>query len=335
MLSCKPYLISLFLAFAKTLPAQDITGTWEGTLSDDQFLQVNIIQVKDKLCGYTWDYVFKDQKSYCKAYFTGTYNKKRKEWVLEGSSFIVDSTGHLLMNITLWDKKEKGKSILVGFENIKNRNERFQTDMNDGLTFNLSDIFPKLFPNSRNRYSQDVFLEKVSEMPTAILDNMKDCMKEYLKQKSATLKTEPVKIDTIKEEVTPVMSVPTIITDTVKAKDEPHERITKESAHLVVATKKILLNVYDNALVDGDTVSIYYNDKLLLSHQKLSEKPITIELDLTEGYQNKLVLFAENLGSIPPNTALIVVNAGNKRYELFSSASLTENSMLIFEYKPD
>ena len=46
-------------------------------------------------------------------------------------------------------------------------------------------------------------------------------------------------------------------------------------------------------------------------------------------------MVAENLGSIPPNTALIVVYAGNKRYELFSSASLEENAVLVFEYKPN
>src|SRR6478752_2367840 len=131
MLSCKLYLILFFLAFAKILPAQDITGTWEGTLSDDQFLQINIIQVKDKLCGYTWDYVFKDQKSYCKAYFTGTYNKRKKVWQLEGSSFIVDSTGHSLMNIILWEKKEKGKNILIGFENTKDKNDSLNRDISD------------------------------------------------------------------------------------------------------------------------------------------------------------------------------------------------------------
>jgi len=46
------------------------------------------------------------------------------------------------------------------------------------------------------------------------------------------------------------------------------------------------------------------------------------------------VMFAHNLGSIAPNTATIVVKAGDKRYELHSSASLTENAVLVLEYKP-
>jgi hypothetical protein len=46
------------------------------------------------------------------------------------------------------------------------------------------------------------------------------------------------------------------------------------------------------------------------------------------------VLFAHNLGSIPPNTATVVVKSGGKRYELRSSASLTENAVLMLDYKP-
>ncbi|HNA00676.1 MAG TPA: hypothetical protein PLN49_07430, partial [Ferruginibacter sp.] len=59
-------------------------------------------------------------------------------------------------------------------------------------------------------------------------------------------------------------------------------------------------------------------------------------IDLDEKQErHEITMVAENLGSIPPNTALIVVYAGNKRYELFSSASLEENAVLVFEYKPN
>jgi hypothetical protein len=50
---------------------------------------------------------------------------------------------------------------------------------------------------------------------------------------------------------------------------------------------------------------------------------------------NELVLFAENLGSISPNTAVVIVTAGNKRFELYSKADLQQNAVLKFIYKPD
>ena len=106
-------------------------------------------------------------------------------------------------------------------------------------------------------------------------------------------------------------------------------------SRIPVSVKDITISIYDNATVDGDSISVFYNNQLLVNKQPLTEKAITVNLVLDEkAVQHEIVLFANNLGSIPPNTALIVVNAGDKRYELHSSASLTENAVLLFEYKP-
>jgi hypothetical protein len=58
---------------------------------------------------------------------------------------------------------------------------------------------------------------------------------------------------------------------------------------------------------------------------------IDLELDKDQPL-HQITLFANNLGSIPPNTALIVVTAGDKRYELHAKSSLQENAVLVFEY---
>ena len=105
-------------------------------------------------------------------------------------------------------------------------------------------------------------------------------------------------------------------------------------SRIPVSVKDITLDIFDNGSVDGDSITVYYNNKLLVSNKGLSAKPITIKLVLDEkALQHEIILFANNLGSIPPNTATIVVKAGAKRYELHSSASLTENAVLVLEYK--
>lgn len=125
-------------------------------------------------------------------------------------------------------------------------------------------------------------------------------------------------------------------TDSPGITTEVLKRKNIEQGHIVVNTKKITLALYDNALVDDDTVSIFLNGKLLLSHQRVSAKPVLLEMELNEQLPtNEITLFAENLGSIAPNTALIIINAGNKRFELFSKASLENNAVLLIEYKPD
>jgi len=119
----------------------------------------------------------------------------------------------------------------------------------------------------------------------------------------------------------------------------PEQMITRKNVNhgrIEVNTKQVTLQLYDNGIVDNDTVSIFFNGKLLLSHQRVSANPIVINVELDDKRSsNEMVLFAENLGSIPPNTALVIVTAGNKRYELSSKADLKENAVLVFEYKPD
>ncbi|HCY90447.1 MAG TPA: hypothetical protein DHV17_09340, partial [Chitinophagaceae bacterium] len=113
------------------------------------------------------------------------------------------------------------------------------------------------------------------------------------------------------------------------------ERKNKEMSRLVVNVRNINIKVYDNGVVDNDTVSIYYNGKLLVNKKRLTEDAINLNITLDEDADlHKITMYAENLGSIPPNTALVVVTAGKKRYELFSSANLEENAVLVFEYKP-
>ena len=78
-------------------------------------------------------------------------------------------------------------------------------------------------------------------------------------------------------------------------------------SRIPVTEKKLTLNVYDNAIVDGDTVSIYYNGRMLVNRQRLSEKPIVIELELDEkAVEHEIILFAARM-LLQPSPRLRVV----------------------------
>lgn len=313
MQSTKRYLISLALCLLAThLPAQDIAGSWEGNMGNDQFLQLNITQKGDYICGFTWDTVKGDSSSYCRAYFEGHYNRKQDVWLLEGTSFIQNSGGHYLMKLSLSQHYFNGDEILEGLSTVKSILVKI-------LTGGLSD---------------SVYLKKVSPKPRALPEKMIDCFpEEKISADTTTISTIPKKTaDSIVTIIPPVITA----TDSLTIPQQFIKRKNTEESHVAVNVKNITLYVYDNAMVDGDTVSIFYNGKLLLSHQRLSEKPIIIQVALDEEQtRHEITLFAENLGSIPPNTALIVVHAGDKRYELFASASLEENAVLVFYYRPE
>ena len=45
-------------------------------------------------------------------------------------------------------------------------------------------------------------------------------------------------------------------------------------------------------------------------------------------------MVADNLGSIPPNTALMIITTGGKRYQLFISSDKQKNAKVVVEYQP-
>lgn len=102
-----------------------------------------------------------------------------------------------------------------------------------------------------------------------------------------------------------------------------------------VERETVRIDLYDNGEIDGDSISLFLNGKLLLSHKRLSDKAITLNLDVTNNNDvNDLVMYADNLGSIPPNTALMVVTDGDKRYEVRISSDLQKSGSIRFIHKP-
>lgn len=102
-----------------------------------------------------------------------------------------------------------------------------------------------------------------------------------------------------------------------------------------VDTGTLRLDFYDNGQVDGDSITVLVNGKVVLSHQKLTGQPITtyVRIDLENPFQ-EIEMIAENLGSIPPNTALLIITAGNKRHRLFLSSSEAKSAVVRFVYEP-
>ena len=88
------------------------------------------------------------------------------------------------------------------------------------------------------------------------------------------------------------------------------------ATEIPVSGDSIELHFYDNAQIDGDSISLFLNDKLIFEHIRLTEKAYSVKLPVTElNGSNELIMVAENLGSIPPNTSYMVALVGEKRYE--------------------
>lgn len=103
---------------------------------------------------------------------------------------------------------------------------------------------------------------------------------------------------------------------------------------LVVESDTLKVDLYDNGEIDGDSISVFYNDKLIAFNRILSTRSVHFDIVLDSTKEiNELTMFADNLGSIPPNTALMLVNDGKKRYEIRLTSNLEKNATIRIKKK--
>lgn len=102
---------------------------------------------------------------------------------------------------------------------------------------------------------------------------------------------------------------------------------------ITITEEAITISLYDNAEVDGDIITVLFNDEVVVSQQTLSDKPITVLLKAIPGRDNTLVMYAENQGRVPPNTAIMRVQSGENYYKVFLSADDKRNASVIFRLR--
>jgi zinc protease len=94
-----------------------------------------------------------------------------------------------------------------------------------------------------------------------------------------------------------------------------------------ISDPNITLELYDNAEVDGDQVSIFANGTKVVDKKTLAAKPTTVTVKARRG-ENVIVMFAENLGSTPPNTAYMVIKSGDKQFKVELSSDLKQSAAI-------
>jgi hypothetical protein len=115
---------------------------------------------------------------------------------------------------------------------------------------------------------------------------------------------------------------------------ELDKRVIKSEQAFYFETDSLVLTLYDNGEVDGDTVTVVMNGNIIFSKHGLSTKANSKTIYITPGMDSvKLVMYAESLGEIPPNTGLLIVEDGAKRYDVRFSADLKSNAAIILRRK--
>ena len=169
-----------------------------------------------------------------------------------------------------------------------------------------------------------VVLQKVKKSDEKIIKYLSKKLTEYYHPKQ-------ISTDTIERPEPENTAIRKLAPDSV-----PADRKLDIQEILKVKDTTVRIYVYDNAVVDGDTISVFVDKLPVLIKKQISEKALFFEFTVHDaGKPVEIIMQAENLGSIPPNTALMVVETLNKRYEVRLSSSFEKHAVVIVTYDPE
>jgi hypothetical protein len=167
-------------------------------------------------------------------------------------------------------------------------------------------------------YKKEAPKPDITNIPAATKEVQMDSLRWYVTKD--TVSTAPK-----------TLQVPQLVNSVNIKKFE--SRTTQQVISIPIEGEKITLKFYDNATIDGDSIAVFLNKKLIKEHMYLTFDAQTIEIPVKElANENELVMVAENLGSIPPNTSTLIVYVNNNRYEV-SMESNEQKSAAIRFYK--
>lgn len=160
--------------------------------------------------------------------------------------------------------------------------------------------------------------------PVPPTKNVEPIVPKPLEQKPGITET-----DTLRKAIPQIKKAPPLTVPRVLATRE--NEVIKT---ITINTNEISINIYDNGTIDHDTVSVYFDKKLVISKQMLRTTPINFKFAMDDDNDiHELIMVAENEGDIPPNTSLMVVKAGDKEYEVRITSTEQKNAVIIFKYE--
>jgi hypothetical protein len=361
------FVSSLFLLFPCLFSsAQDVTGIWKGYFITDGGEQYKLeFQVKQNntssITGVSYSYL--DVRFYGKATMTGNLVKTENKFQIQELRTVevknLGGGGTCLMNYSFLYSKSGKEEFLEG--TFLGKTEDRRDPKNNGVWGDCgggkvylrrvqnSDFYVEPFlrdkPNVSTTVKPKTNPPVVSKPP--VKTNSSTAKKINTPVKNSTTRTNTGRTNTSTRSTTSTTSKtdstkkivisPTVKNPVAEKKNiTPNVLKTRENAlaqTITVNTEEVTIKLYDNGEIDDDTISVFVDKQLMLSHRRLSAVPITLKLKFdADDDEHEVVMVAENLGRIPPNTSLMVINAGDKRYQVQITSTEQKNAMVRFKY---
>jgi hypothetical protein len=366
----KSLLLTILGLFPVLVFSQDLTGIWRGyfiTESGDNYrLEFQVEQSKSKtVTGVSYSYL--DTRFYGKATMAGNFIIKNNSFTIQELKTVevrnIGGGGTCLMTYKFTYAKSGKEEFLEGSyvgkkEDRKNpKNNGVWGDCGGGTVYlrkvTTSDFYVE--PFLRNKIESpktDTLVAKAAPKATpktaqtAPKPQKKPVTKTGAKPAAKTpakpvtkkpdvVSTKKTKTDSIQEKtINPIVIEKPVEHPKVAAPMVTRSRKNELTQAFTVTSEEVTIKLYDNGEIDDDTISVYLDGKLILANKRLSDKPITYTLKMDESNpEHTLVMVAENLGRIPPNTSLMIVQDGDRRYQASITSTEQKNAMVRFRYQ--
>ena len=338
--------------FFTQLSAQNLTGRWQGSFIANGDALIN---------NYTYELVIKENAShqitaqtitkkgdqfYASAFSKGSHSPRTQLVQIDETSFdqikIANELEACLMSNFLTYKNIDGHEILEG--------SYMSTSVNGKRNCGSGKVFLEKVPSVLSIKNTKVENKKIDTQKTKIVTVQNTQTKSkpsttLLDKPSSTTKiiTSNPTTETATDEVIiekEVISTNTITQNTIR--NEPINlpwvlvgRENKLVEKIITNSKKISLDLFDNGTIDNDTIIVFDNKKLLVNKKRLSYKAIHLDFNFTENMrEHEVIIVAHNMGTVPPNTALLLFKDGKVRQEYFITSTNKMNAKILIVYEP-
>ena len=321
-----------------------ITGIWQGKI-DKQKVEVKIVQNGDSLTGTS--YYYQSSTRFQRYSIKGYIDPQDNSVVWWDDQLLEDRS----RGLNLFSRSKSPSSSRADFNcpgggimKLDGKTFLEEDQRNPQGDIHLDKVTSSTFPDEWDFIIENYTvgandpdlidsISQVTQRPTVIEKPIETIPEEKPRPVSPpiikneeSVKREVVSPPPVKQENT---IQPPVIPPTIEEKFISRERIfTKE---IPLTGDSVELRFYDNAEIDGDSISLFLNGSLIFEHIRLTEKAYVVKLAVSElKEKNELIMVAENLGEIPPNTSYMVAIVGDKRYE--AQLASTENSSAMIRF---
>ncbi len=299
------------LAFCLAAKSQVISGLYSGTLYNDttksiQQYQLALSEYKGKITGYSYTtFVVND---------TFYYGIRKIKALKKGGQLLVEDDDMLVNNFPESPAKGVKRSSVISLQTIEDTATSLSGGWQTNRTKKYLPVTGSLTMIRDNDSSQSALIGHLKELKIIGVFNQ-PAIAKTVKKGGEVKATKEV-------ENSPTAALPY------------NQRTTKVLQTFTGASDSLVLHFYDNGVVDGDIISVYVNGQNIVLSARLTEAAVnkTVFVGGIKG-PIEILLVAESLGTLPPNTGLLVVYDGTEKYTINFSADLQTNASIIFNKK--